>query len=73
MTHKTGNISCLPFKKRWLDGSINYGYDHNELQILTKEDMTWLESLNKPAEKKIIFPHEILDEILNEPPIKEEN
>jgi hypothetical protein len=73
MTHKTGNISCLPFKKRWLDGSTNYGYDHNELQILTEEDMTWLESLNKTTEKKVIFPHEIFDEILNEPPIKDEN
>jgi hypothetical protein len=73
MAHRTGNISCLPFKKRWLDSSTNYGYDHNELQILTEEDMTWLESLNKTTEKKDMFPHEIFDEIFNEPPIKDEN
>jgi hypothetical protein len=73
MTHRTGNISCLPFKKRWLDSSTNYGYDNNELQILTEEDMKWLESLSKTTEKQSIWPHEIFDEILNEPPIKEEN
>ncbi len=73
MTHKTSNISCLPFKKRWLDGSVNHGYDHNELQILTEEDMTWLESLSKTTEKKDIFPHEIYDEIFNEPPVKDGN
>jgi hypothetical protein len=73
MTHRTGNISCLPFKKRWLDSSTNYGYDNNELQILTEEDMKWLESLSKTTEKQSIWPHEIFDEILNEPPIKDEN
>jgi hypothetical protein len=71
MAHRTGNISSLPFKKRWLDGSINQGYDNNELQILTEEDMTWLESLTKP-EPEPKWPHEILDELLNEPPVKEE-
>ena len=71
MAHKISNISCLPFKKRWLDGSINQGYDNNELQILTEEDMTWLESLTKP-EPEPKWPHEILDELLNEPPVKEE-
>jgi hypothetical protein len=71
--HRTGNISCLPFKKRWLDSSTNCGYDNNELQILTEEDMKWLESLSKTTEKQSIWPHEIFDEILNEPPIKDEN
>jgi hypothetical protein len=73
ITNKTGNISCLPFKKRWLDGSINHGYDHNELQILTEEDMKWLESLNKKAEPEPKWPHEIFDELFNETPVKEEN
>jgi hypothetical protein len=69
MTHRTGNISCLPFKKRWLDGSTNYGYDQNELQILTEEDIKWLESLSKTTEKEPLWPHEIFDEILNGPTI----
>jgi hypothetical protein len=31
--------------------------------------MKWLESLSKTEEKKPIWPHEILDEILNEPTV----
>jgi hypothetical protein len=67
--HRTGNISCLPFKKRWLDVPTTNGNNYNELQLLTEEDMKWLESLSKTTEKKPIWPHEILDEILNEPTI----
>jgi hypothetical protein len=29
--HRTGNVSCLPFKKRWLDISATNGNNFNEL------------------------------------------
>jgi hypothetical protein len=67
--HRSGNISCLPFKKRWLDVSTTNGNNYNELKLLTEEDMKWLESLSKTPTQKPIWPHEILDEILNEPTI----
>jgi hypothetical protein len=44
--HRTNNVSCLPFKKKWLDISTTNGNNYNELQLLTEEDLKWLESLS---------------------------
>jgi hypothetical protein len=76
--HRTGNVSCLPFKKRWLDISATNGNNFNELQLLTEKDIKWLESLSKNptlTQKKYEFPHELFEDILCEEDnlIKKEN
>jgi hypothetical protein len=76
IAHRTGNISSLPFKKRWLDTPTYQTNVQNELQLLTEEDIKWLESLSKTPECPPIWPptwpHEVFDEFLKETPVKDE-
>ncbi len=44
---KENNISCLPFKKRWLKITATNSNNYNELQLLTDKDIKRLDSLNQ--------------------------